>query len=122
VHWSCDTVDGNLYTSEGHTNAACRLASVVRALPSIGSGIVIAAPIPAEHAATGSVIQTAVEQAVDEATEKGIVGAECTPFLLARVQELTGGQSLEANIHLVLNNARVGAELAAACSQQRSRL
>jgi pseudouridine-5'-phosphate glycosidase len=112
----------SLCRCESHRNTVFRLASVVRALPSIGSGMVVAVPIPLEHAATGSVIQAAVDRAVDEATEKSIVGAECTPFLLARVQELTGGQSLEANIHLVLNNARVGAQLAVACSEHRSKL
>jgi pseudouridylate synthase len=95
---------------------------VARALPNIGSGMVVAVPIPSEHSAAGTAIQAAVDCAIHEAVEKGIVGAACTPFLLARVQELTGGKSLEANIHLVLNNAKIGAELAVACSEQRSKL
>ena len=57
-------------------------------------------------------INTAIEKALVEAEEKGIHGKETTPFLLSKVLEVTEGKSLEANIALVKNNARLGAEVA----------
>ena len=60
------------------------------------------------------VIDRAIEQALREADEKGVHGKQCTPFLLAKVKDLTGGDSLAANIQLVLNNARLAARTAAA--------
>ena len=63
---------------------------------------------------SGLVIDKAIDQALAESHEQGIHGKETTPFLLARVAELTGGDSLESNIQLVLNNARVAAKTAVA--------
>ena len=60
-----------------------------------------------------SVINKAINDAVDEAKVKGIHGKETTPFLLAKVKELTGGDSLDSNIQLVFNNARLAAKTAA---------
>jgi Uncharacterized enzyme involved in pigment biosynthesis len=57
-------------------------------------------------------IDKIIEDAVKEADDKGIKGKEVTPFLLKRIVELTGGKSLETNIHLVVNNAKVGAKIA----------
>ena len=59
-----------------------------------------------------AVIDQAIDQAIAEAEEKGIKGKETTPFLLARVAELTGGNSLESNIQLVYNNAKLAAQTA----------
>jgi pseudouridine-5'-phosphate glycosidase len=75
-------------------------------------GAVIANPIPEEFAMDKSTIDAAVEQALQEANEQNVTGKESTPFLLARVSELTGGDSLASNIQLVLNNARLGAAIA----------
>lgn len=75
-------------------------------------GMVIANPIPQEYAMPRATIDAAVEQALLEAQQQRIVGKESTPFLLARVCELTGGDSLASNIQLVLNNARLAAVLA----------
>jgi pseudouridine-5'-phosphate glycosidase len=72
----------------------------------------VANPIPEAFAMPRAAIDAAVEQALDEARQQGIVGKESTPFLLARVCELTGGDSLVANIQLVLNNARLAAAIA----------
>ena len=77
-------------------------------------GMLVANPIPVEYSMEASVINAAIDQAVKEAEEKGIHGKETTPFLLARVTELTGGNSLESNIQLVFNNARLAAKTAAA--------
>ena len=62
-------------------------------------------------------INDAIERALKEADMLGIKGKESTPFLLAKVKELTGGDSLRANIELVYNNARLGAKLAVAFSK-----
>ncbi|HAS64258.1 MAG TPA: pseudouridine-5-phosphate glycosidase [Vibrio sp.] len=75
-------------------------------------GVVVANPIPVEYAMAPELITAAIETALREAEEQGISGKESTPFLLARVCELTGGNSLDSNIQLVLNNARLGADIA----------
>ena len=71
-------------------------------------------PIPEAYSMDPAVINGAIDQAVTECREKGIHGKGITPFLLARVAELTGGDSLASNIQLVYNNARVAAQTAAA--------
>ncbi|MGR2662890.1 pseudouridine-5'-phosphate glycosidase [Chromobacterium haemolyticum] len=76
-------------------------------------GIVVANPIPEQYAMPRDKIDAAIEQALREAEEQGVAGKESTPFLLARVCELTGGNSLAANIQLVLNNARLASAIAA---------
>ena len=63
------------------------------------------------------VIDKAIDQALREMDEAGVHGKQCTPFLLAKVKDLTGGDSLAANIQLVLNNARLAARTAAALSK-----
>jgi pseudouridine-5'-phosphate glycosidase len=75
-------------------------------------GVVVANPIPVEYAMPMETITNAIEQSLAEANEQGVTGKESTPFLLARVCELTGGNSLDSNIQLVLNNARLGAAIA----------
>ncbi|KAM6576778.1 hypothetical protein CsatB_028615 [Cannabis sativa] len=82
----------------------------------LGTGILIAVPIPQEHEASGSLIDSVIQRALKEARDKNITGNAETPFLLARVNELTGGASLSSNIALVKNNALVGAEIAVALS------
>lgn len=62
------------------------------------------------------VINKAISDAVAEAKEQGIHGKETTPFLLAKIKELTGGNSLDSNIQLVFNNARLAAKTASALS------
>ena len=76
-------------------------------------GKLVTNPIPEEYAMDKAVIDAAIEQALKESVEQGIRGKEATPFLLAKVVELTGGDSLESNIQLVLNNARLAAKTAA---------
>lgn len=77
-------------------------------------GAIIANPIPEEFAMDKAAIDAAINQALAEMEEQGVAGKESTPFLLARVAELTGGDSLASNIQLVFNNARLAAEIAAA--------
>ena len=75
-------------------------------------GVLITNPIPDEYAMDEKVIKAAIEEALDRMEKEGIHGKEATPFLLKTVVELTGGGSLESNIQLVLNNAKVGANIA----------
>ena len=75
-------------------------------------GMLVTNPIPEEYAMPLETINAAIEQALNECNEKGIHGKETTPFLLARVAELTGGNSLASNIQLVYNNAKIAAQTA----------
>lgn len=94
------------------------LAAVFSASLELGlnSGMLVTNPIPEEYSMDKAVIDAAIDRAISEANEKGIKGKATTPFLLARVVELTGGDSLESNIKLVLNNAALAAETAKALS------
>jgi pseudouridine-5'-phosphate glycosidase len=78
----------------------------------IDGGVVIANPIPVEYEANQDIINSAIKQAISEAEKNHIKGKEVTPFLLSKVKELTGGESLEANIALVRNNAALAAQIA----------
>ncbi|MBN3562299.1 pseudouridine-5'-phosphate glycosidase [Amphritea spongicola] len=76
-------------------------------------GVVVANPIPEAHALDQTMIDGVIDKALQEMDEQGVSGKESTPFLLARVAEVTEGKSLAANIQLVLNNARLAAKIAA---------
>ena len=76
-------------------------------------GMLVTNPIPQEYAMPLDTINAAIDQAIAECEAKGIHGKETTPFLLARVAELTGGNSLASNIRLVYNNAKIAAQTAA---------
>jgi pseudouridine-5'-phosphate glycosidase len=78
----------------------------------LDGGLVIAVPVPAAHALPGDEIDGVIEQALAEMHRQGVTGKDATPFLLASIAERTGGRSLEANIELVINNARIAAEIA----------
>ena len=79
----------------------------------LGSGILVTNPIPEEYSMDPAVINAAIDEAVAQANALGIHGKETTPYLLAKVKELTGGDSLESNIRLVFNNAALAARTAA---------
>lgn len=91
------------------------LAAAFKAQGDMGlkGGMLVTNPIPEQYAMPLEVINAAIDQAIAEANDKGIHGKETTPFLLARVAELTGGNSLASNIQLVYNNAKVAAQTAA---------
>jgi pseudouridine-5'-phosphate glycosidase len=95
-------------------DSSLELAKAIKAKWDLGleGGLVVANPIPEQYAMDYDIITKAIETALKELDEKGIKGKESTPFLLSKVKELTGGESLESNIQLVYNNARVGAKLA----------
>lgn len=90
------------------------LASIWKALKdlNLGNGMLVANPIPEQYSMDSKVIGAVIEEAICEMNSLGIKGKEVTPFLLDKVQKLTGGDSLEANIKLVLNNAKLAARTA----------
>lgn len=102
------------YQVDYRLDSAREIAQVMAAKWQMGlrGGMVIANPIPHEYAMPQDRIDAAIEQALAEAAQQGIHGKESTPFLLARVCELTGGNSLASNIQLVFNNARLAAAIA----------
>ena len=95
------------------------LAAVFRASLDLGfdGGMLVTNPIPEEYSMDPAVINAAIDEALRQAAENGIHGKDTTPFLLAKVKELTGGDSLASNIQLVFNNARVAARTAACLAQ-----
>lgn len=95
------------------------LAQALKAKWDLGlkGGAVIANPIPVEFEMDPAVINKAIDAAIMESEEKGIKGKESTPFLLAKVKELTEGASLDSNIQLVYNNVKVGAQIAVELSK-----
>lgn len=80
----------------------------------LGGGVLITNPIPEEASMDKKYIDGLIDKAINEANEKHIIGKDVTPFLLAKIVEESGGKSLEANIALVYNNAKVGAQIAKA--------
>lgn len=81
-------------------------------------GVVVANPIPKESEILAAEIAPTIEKAIAEAAAKNIIGKNVTPFLLARLAEITQGRSLKANIALVMNNAKLAAEIAVAYAAQ----
>ena len=91
------------------------LAAAFKAKLAMGltGGMLVTNPIPEEYSMDPERINAAIDQAIDECTAQGIKGKDTTPFLLARIKDITGGDSLASNIQLVLNNARLAARTAA---------
>jgi pseudouridine-5'-phosphate glycosidase len=92
------------------------LASAVRThlALGLGTGMLIANPIPAADELPAEIYERALEAALSEAESRDVRGRDVTPFLLERLRALSGGESVRANLALLTNNARVGAQLAAA--------
>jgi pseudouridylate synthase len=107
--------------SSGHAapmrvDSAGEIADVMRAAWSLGitSGLAVVEPIPQADEIPAEQIDAIIGQALADMDARGIHGKDATPFLLGRIVEITGGASLTANIALVKNNARLGAQIAAA--------
>ena len=100
-------------------DSAAELASFWRAQRGLGfGGMLVTNPIPEALSMDKAVIDAAIEEALRQAEAAGIHGKQTTPFLLAKVVELTGGDSLESNIGLVLNNAALAADTAVALCEK----
>jgi pseudouridine-5'-phosphate glycosidase len=82
----------------------------------LDGGVLVAVPIPEEHALPLELVEAAVAEGMVAAEAQGVRGKGLTPFLLSRVAASTAGRSLAANIALVENNAHVGARIALACA------
>ena len=80
----------------------------------LGGGMLVTNPIPEAYSMDPAVINGAIDQAIAQCNQQGIHGKATTPFLLAKVAEITGGDSLAANIQLVFNNAKLAAQVACA--------
>lgn len=93
---------------------AAEAAALVRAQWAMGlhSGVLVCVPCPEDHAVPAETVEPVLRQALQQAEAQGVRGKDVTPFLLARLAELTGGETLRANLALLRNNARVAAELA----------
>mgnify|MGYP001820292820 FL=1 len=96
------------------TAAEVAAALNVKRATGLSGGMVVANPIPVEHALDDDEIGVVIDEAIREMGRLGITGKDTTPFLLARIAERTDGRSLAANIELVVNNARLAAEIATA--------
>ena len=89
-----------------------KVAFYVKQDMGLGGGMLVTNPIPEEYSMDHEVINKAIDEAVAEANKLGIHGKETTPFLLAKIKDITGGDSLASNIQLVYNNARLAAKTA----------
>ena len=97
-------------------DSAAEVAAIVRAKQQLGmqAGLLVCVPVPAEAELPAPLVEPAIEQALREAEAHGIRGKAISPFLLARVSELTGEASLRTNLALLENNAHVAAQIALA--------
>lgn len=104
------------YKLNSRADSVEEIAATMKAADSLGleGGMVIANPVPTEHEIPNEEINAIITQALKEEKEAGVKGKDSTPFLLAKIVELTDGRSLETNIQLVYNNAKIGAQIAAA--------
>ena len=95
------------------------LAAAFKAKNDLGlrGGMVVANPLPEEYAMDADYISKSIAEAIDEANAKGIKGKDTTPFLLDKLEKITGGSSLKANIQLVYNNAKVATQIACELSR-----
>lgn len=100
-------------------DSAEEAAKVIRAADEIGAehGILVAVPVPADQALPRDIAEAAILQAMQEAEAMGIAGKALTPFILNRVSQLTDGQSMAANIALLVNNARIAGQIARALAR-----
>jgi pseudouridylate synthase len=121
IGYGCDSLPAFYSRDSGlavplRCDTAAEIAQVMAAKweLGLGGGLVIANPIPAEQEIPAAEVAAWIDAALAEAGRQGIRGKEVTPFLLARLEALSGGASLEANVALVLNNARLAAAIAAA--------
>jgi pseudouridine-5'-phosphate glycosidase len=104
------------YGVDYRMDSAADIAGVLRTKWAMGlaGGMVIANPIPEQHAMDPVIMERLIEQAMKAADREGLSGKALTPFLLHKIEELTNGECLDANVELVLNNVRLAADIAIA--------
>jgi pseudouridylate synthase len=109
---------------DGRCDSADEVARVLRAKwqLGLGGGVVIGVPIPDDAALDAEAVEAAIAQAVAEAETQGVRGKALTPFLLTRMEALTGGASLVANRALLMNNAQVAARIALSYARQKGEM
>ncbi len=95
-------------------DSADEIANVIKAKRDmkLDGGVLVTNPIPEEYSLDEAKMDEVIKEAIQEMDKAGVHGKESTPYLLGKVKELTGGSSLESNIQLVFNNARLGSEIA----------
>jgi pseudouridine-5'-phosphate glycosidase len=107
---------------DARVESPAEVADVARARFALGAGgLLVANPIPPEHALDPALIDAAIAQALAEADERGVHGKDVTPYVLGRIHEITGGASERANKELVYSNGRRAAAIAAALGEQEAR-
>lgn len=106
---------------DGRVESAEEIAKIVKAKRDFGldGGILISNPIPIEYAMESTEINSAIDEALIEMENSDIKGKDVTPFLLAKIKDVTEGKSLASNIELVKNNARIGAQVAFEICRQK---
>ena len=118
--YQCDTLPAfysrdSAYPVDQRYDCAADIARALQIQWSLGlAGALVVNPIPQEHALDQDTLEQAIAQAVAEADAARVKGKALTPWLLARLEQLSGGDSVQANIALLLNNARLGAQIAVA--------
>ena len=107
------------FTVDYRCNTAAEIARALKTRLDLdlGGGMVVANPVPEIYALDSKKIEQIIEQADREVSDLEITGKNVTPYMLNRIEELTAGNSLQTNIQLVLNNARLGAQIAVALSR-----
>jgi pseudouridine-5'-phosphate glycosidase len=128
IGYRCDTFPAFFSRDSGlpipaRADTVAQIAGILRARWNLSEkgGALIANPVPVEDEIPAERIAAAIATAVSDAARQGISGKQVTPFLLRRVRELTDGASQRANVALVLNNARLGAQIACAFTRLRQR-
>ncbi len=127
VGYGTDTLPAFFTRSSGlpvnaRLDTPTEVAAVIRARQALGlqSGMLVTVPVPAAWELKAAEVETAVAQATQEADAQGIQGAATTPWLLARLVELTNGRSLQANVALLRHNSQVAANIAASLAAEHS--
>ncbi len=112
------------FAAECRIDEAKDVAEMLRAKEALGlrGGMLIACPVPEEDEIPYEKMDGVIKEALAECEKQGVKGKRITPFLLSKVKDLTEGSSLEANIKLVLNNARIGAEIATNMTSAKERI
>jgi len=119
VGYACDELPAFYTRLSGlpidvRVESAAEVVALVRARRALEmtGALLVTVPVPVESEVPAAVLQTTLDEALDEAAQAHITGRELTPFLLARMSEQSDGATLKANLALLENNARIAAQIA----------